>query len=195
MDCIMPALPVHHQLPEPTQTQVHGVCDAIQPFPPVSSLFLPPSIFPSIRGFSNESVLKGVQSIGVSASASVFPINIQDWFPLGLTDWLDLLAVQGHFKSLLQHHSSKASTLQLSAFSTVHLSHPYMTTGKNIALTRQTFVGKIMSLPFFPLQFLTTDFISQHIPKMGGKRRVIFAVFFHHWSPVLLSTVVFQSFD
>ena len=167
--------------------------------PTVASSVVPFSCFQSFPASGSfqmsQFFASGDQSIGVSVSASVLPMNIQDWFPLGLTDWLDLLAVQGHFKSLLQHHSSKASTLQLSAFSTVHLSHPYMTTGKNIALTRQTFVGKIMSLPFFPLQFLTTDFISQHIPKMGGKRRVIFAVFFHRWSPVLLSTVVFQSFD
>ena len=78
------------------------------------------------------------QSIGVSASASVLPVNIQDWF--------DLLAVRGTIKSLLQHHSSKASILQCSAFFMVQLSHPYMTTGKTIALTRWTFVGKIMSL-------------------------------------------------
>ena len=78
------------------------------------------------------------QSIGVSASASVLPVNIQDWF--------DLLAVRGTIKSLLQHHSSKASILQCSAFFMVQLSHPYMTTGKTTALTRWTFVGKIMSL-------------------------------------------------
>ena len=87
------------------------------------------------------------QSIGVSASASVLPMNIHDWFPLGLTRF-DLLAVQGMFKSLLQHHSSKASILQHSAFFIVELSHSYMTTGKIIALTRRTLVGKIMSLLF-----------------------------------------------
>ena len=88
----------------------------------------------------------GGQSIGVSASASVLPMNA------GLisfrTDWFDLLAVQGTLKSLLQHHSSKASILQHSAFFTVQLSHPYMTTGKTIALTRRTFVSKVMSLLF-----------------------------------------------
>ena len=84
----------------------------------------------------------GGQSIGASASASVLPVNIQDWFPLGWT------AVQGTLKSLLQHHSSKASILWCSAFFIVQLSHPTMTTGKTIALTRQTFVVKVMSLLF-----------------------------------------------
>ena len=86
----------------------------------------------------------GGQSIGVSVSASVHPMNIQDWFPLGWTGWISLLS-KGLSKSLLQHHSSKASILRLSAFFIVQLSHPYMTTGKTIALTRQTFVGKVMS--------------------------------------------------
>ena len=86
----------------------------------------------------------GGQSIGVSASASVLPMNTQYWSPLEW--WLDLLAVQGTLKSLLQHHSSKASILGCSAFFTVQLSHPYMTTGKTIALTRCTLVSKVMSL-------------------------------------------------
>ena len=98
----------------------------------------------------------GGQSIGISASASVRPMNIQDWFPLGWTG-LDLLAFQGTLKSRLQHHSSKASILQRSAF-TVQLSHPYMTTGKTIALTRQTFVGKVMSLLFNMLPRLAIAF-------------------------------------
>ena len=87
----------------------------------------------------------GGQSARASAAASVFPMNIQSSFRM---DWLDLLAVQGTLKSLLQHHSSKASILQSSAFFMVQLSHPYMTTGKTIALTRQTLVSKIMSLLF-----------------------------------------------
>ena len=87
----------------------------------------------------------GGQSIGVSTSASVLPINIQDQFPL-VFDLLDLFAVQGTLKSLLQHHSSKASILGRSAFFIVQLSHPYMTTGKTVALTGWTFVGKVMSL-------------------------------------------------
>ena len=91
----------------------------------------------------------GSQSIGASASASVLPMNIQDWFPLGLfsfrIDWFDLLGVQGTLKSLLHHHSSKASILWYSSFM-VQLSHPCMTTGKIIALTIWTFVGKVMSM-------------------------------------------------
>ena len=90
----------------------------------------------------------GDQSIGVSASASVLPMNTQDWFLSFRMDWLDLFAVQRTLKSLLQHHSSKASILQRSAFFTVQLSHPYMTTGKTIVLTRRTFVDKVMSLLF-----------------------------------------------
>ena len=104
-------------------------------------LLLLPSVFPSIRVFCNESVLhissSHGQSIGVSASASVLLMN-----------WFDLLAVQGVLKSLLQHHSSKASILWHSAFFMVQFSHPYMTTGKTIALTMWTFVGKVMSLLF-----------------------------------------------
>ena len=121
-------------------------------------LLLLPSIFPSIRIFSNESVFtSGDQSIGVSASASVVPVNIQDPFPLGWTGWIS--AVPGTLKSLHQHHSSKASILWHSTFFIVQISHPYMTTGKNIALTRQTFVGKIMSLLFNMLSRLVITFL------------------------------------
>ena len=103
----------------------------------------------------------GGQSIGISASASVLPMNTQDF----RMDWLDLLVVQGALKSLLQHHSSKASIFQRSAFLTVQLSHPYMTTGKTIALTRQTFVGKVMSLLFNMLSRLVITFLprSKHL--------------------------------
>ena len=87
----------------------------------------------------------GGQSIWASASASVLPMNIHDWFPLGWTGWISLLS-KGLFKSFLQHHSSKASIVWCSAFFIVHLSHPYMTTGKTIALTRWTFVDKVISL-------------------------------------------------
>ena len=99
----------------------------------------------------------GGQSIGVSASASVLPMNIQDWFPLGWTGWISLLS-QGTLKSLLQHHSSKASILRCSAFFIVQLSHPYMSTGKTIALTRWNFVGKVMSLLFNMLSRLVITF-------------------------------------
>ena len=101
-----------------------------------------PSIFSNIRDFSKQSILLSAgQSIGVSASASVLPMNIQDWFPLGWTGWISLQS-KGPLKSLLQHHSSKASILQHSAFFIVQLSHPYITTRKNIALTRQNFTTK-----------------------------------------------------
>ena len=110
-------------------------------------LLLPPSIFPSIRVFSNEPVLHTRwPNIRVLASVSVLPTNMQDWFPSFRMDWLDLLAIQGTLKSLLQHHSSKASILKCSTLLIVQLSHPYMITGKTIALIRQTFVGKVMSL-------------------------------------------------
>ena len=106
-------------------------------------LLLP--ILPSIRVFSNESDfrIRCPKSIAVSASTSVLPMNMQDWSPLG---WLDLLAVQGTLKSLLQHHISKASIIWCSAFFAVKFSYPYMSTGKTIPLTRWNFVGKITSL-------------------------------------------------
>ena len=112
------------------------------------SLLLLPSIFPRIRVFSNESALHIRWPKYWSFSFNISPTNEHPGLISYRMDWLDLLAVQGTLKSLLQHHSSKASILLCSAFFTVQLSHPYMTTGKNIALTRQTFVGKVMSLLF-----------------------------------------------
>ena len=124
-------------------------------------ILFPPSIFPSIRVFSNESVLHIRWPKYWTFSFSISPSNEY----LGLIsfrmDWLDLLAVQGTLKSLLQHHSSKASVLQRSAFFVVQLSHPYMATGKTIALTRQTFVGKVMSLLFNMLSRLVIIFLSR----------------------------------
>ena len=111
-------------------------------------LLLLPSIFPSIRLFSNESVLRIRWPKYWSLSFSISPSNEYSGLISFRMDWLDLLAVQGTFKNLLQHHSSKASILRLSAFFILQFSHPYMTTGKTIALTRQTFVGKVMSLLF-----------------------------------------------
>ena len=111
-------------------------------------LLLLPSVFPSIRVFSNESVLRIRWPKYWSFSLSISPSNEHPGLVSFRMDWLDLLAVQGTLKSLLQHHSLKASILQHSAFFTVQLSHPYMTTGKTIALTRWTFVGKVMSLLF-----------------------------------------------
>ena len=106
----------------------------------------------------------GGQSVGVSASTSVLPINTQKLISFRM-DWLDLLAVQGIFKSFLQHHSSKASILQRSAFFRVQLSHPYMTIGKTIALTGWIFVSKVMSLPFNMLSRLVITFLprSKHL--------------------------------
>ena len=148
MDCSTPGLPVHHQLPGFTQTHVHPVGDAIQPSHPLLSPSPPPSIFPSIRDFSNESVLHIRGPEYWSFSFSISPSNEYSGLISFRMDWLDLLAVQGTLKSLLQHHGSKASVLQHSAFFLVELAHLYMTTGKTIALTRQTFVSKVMSLLF-----------------------------------------------
>ena len=103
----------------------------------------------------------GGQSIGVSASASVLPMNIQDWFPLGLTGWISLQS-KGTLKSLPQHHSSKASILWCSAFFMVQFSHPYMTTGKTTVLTRRTFVGKVMSLLFNTLSRFVIVFLPRN---------------------------------
>ena len=119
-----PGLPVHHQLPESTQTHVHRVGDAIQPSHPLSSLLLLPPIPPSIRVFSNESTLCMRWPKYWSFSFSIIPSKEHPGLISFRMDWLDLLAVQGTLKSLLQHHSSKASILQHSAFFTVQLSHP-----------------------------------------------------------------------
>ena len=159
MDCSTPGFSVHHQLLEPTQTHVHRVSDAIQPSHPLCPLFLLPSIFPSIRAFSNESVLHIRWPKYWSFSFSMSPSNEYSGLISFRMDWLDLLAVQGTLKSLLQHHSSKASILQHSAFSIVQLSHPYMTTEKTIALTRWTLVGKVMSLLFSMISRLVITFL------------------------------------
>ena len=121
-------------------------------------LFLPP-IPPSIRVFSNESTLRMRWPKHWSFSFSIIPSKEIPGLISFRRDWLDLLEVQGTLKSLLQHHSSKASILQSSAFSTVQLSHPYMTTGKTIALTRRTFVGKVMSLLLNMLSRLVITFL------------------------------------
>ena len=141
-------MPVHHQLPEPAQTHVQRVGDAIQPFSSLSSLSPPgfnlsqnEGLFPVSQFFTS-----GGQSIGASSSASILPMNILGWFPLGWTDWIPLPS-KG-LSRILQHHSSKASILPCSAFFIVQLSHPYIITGKTIALTGWTFVGKVISLLF-----------------------------------------------
>ena len=127
-------------------------------------LFLP-SIFPNIRLFSNESVLRIRWSKYCSFSFSISPSNEYSRLISFRIDWLDLLAIQGTLKSLLQHHSSKPSVLQCSACFIAQLSHPYMTIGRTIPLTSQTFVGKVMSLLFNTLSSLVTAFLpsSKHL--------------------------------
>ena len=122
-------------------------------------LLLLPSIFPSIRNFSNESVLRIRWPEQWNFSFSISPSNEYSGLIFFRMGWLDLLAVQGTLKSLLQHHSSKASILWCSAFIIVQILHPYMTTGKTIALTRQTFVGKVMSLLLNMLSRLVIAFL------------------------------------
>ena len=136
-----PGLPVHHQLPEFTQTHIHQVGDAIQPSHPLSSPFLPAPMPPSIRVFSNESALRVRWPKYWSFSFSIIPSKEHQGLISFRMDLLDLPTVQGNLRSLLQHHRSKASILWHSAFFTVQLLHPYMTTGKTIALTRRTFIG------------------------------------------------------
>ena len=148
MDCGTPGFLVHRQIPELAQTHVHRVSDAIQPSHPLSSPSPLPSIFPSFRVFSNESVLDIRWPKYWSFSFSISPSNEYSGLISFRMDWLDLLAVHGTLKSLLQHHSSKASILWHSAFFIVQFSHPYMTTGETVVLTRWTFVGKVMSLLF-----------------------------------------------
>ena len=132
-------------------------------------LFLLPPIPPSIRVFSNESALRMRWPKYWSLSFSIIPSKENPGLISFRMDWLDLLAVQGTLKSLLQHHSSKASILQCSALFTVQLSHPYMTTGKTIALTRWNFVGKVMSLLFSMLSRLVITFLQEYVnSKISG---------------------------
>jgi len=144
-DSLRPHELQHTRLPCPSPTP-RACSNSVHPT--ISSSVIPFSShlqsFPASGPFQvNQFFTSGGQSIGVSASASVLPTNIQDWFPLGLTGWISLKSKW--LSSLLQHHSSKASVLRCSAFFIVQLSHPYMTTGKTIALTRRTFVGKVIS--------------------------------------------------
>ena len=134
------------------------------------SLLLLPSIFPSLKVFSNESVLRIMWPEYWSFSFSISPSNVYSGLISFRMDWLDLLVVQGTIKSLLQHHSSKASILWCSAFFIVQLLHPYMTTGKTIALTRWTFVGKIMSLLFNMLSRLVIAFLPRSIQPLSFVR-------------------------
>ena len=144
MGCSTPGFPVLHHLPELAQTQLHQVSNIIQPLHPLSSPS--PQSFPALGSFLMSRLFKlGGQSIRGSASASVLPMNIQDWFPLGLTGLISLQS-KGTLKSLLQNHSAKAWILWRSTFFMVQLAHLYRTTGKTIALTIRIFVGKVMSL-------------------------------------------------
>jgi len=164
MDCSRPGFPVHHQFSKLAQIHAHWVGDGIQPSHPLWSLLLLPSIFRSIRVFSNKSVLCIRWPKYWSFSFSISPSNVYSGLIPFRTDWFDLLAIQGTLKSL-QHHGSKATVLQCSAFFMVQLSHPYMTTGKTIAFTIWTFVGKVMSLLFNILSRLVRVFLprSKHL--------------------------------
>ena len=159
MDCSTPGRPVHHQHPECTQTHLHWVGDAIQPSHPLLSPS-PPALNLSLHQGLFKWVSSSHQVAKVwSFNFSISPSNEYSGLISFRMDWLDLLADQGTLKSLLQHHSSKASILRHSAFFIVQLSHPYMTTGKTIALTRQTFVGKVMSLLLNMLSRLVITFL------------------------------------
>ena len=159
MDCNMPGLPVRPQLLELAHTHVHQVGDAIQPSHPRSS---PSPTAPnpsSHQSLFHEPTLLMRWPKDWSFSFRISPSKEIPGLISFRMDWLDLLAVQGTLKSLLQHHSPKASILRFSAFFTVQLSHPYLTTGKTIALTRRTFVGKVMSLLFNILSRLVITFL------------------------------------
>ena len=159
MDCSMPGFPVHHQLPQPIQTHVHCVGDAIQPSHPLSS----PSP-PAFNLSQHQGIFQWVSSLHQvpkywGFSFSISPSNKYSGLISFRMDWLDLLVVQGTLKSLLQHRSSKASIIWQSSFYRVQLSHSYTPTGKTIALTRQSFVGKVMSLLFNMLSRLVIAFL------------------------------------
>ena len=159
-----PGLAVH-QLPEFTQTHVHRVSDAVQPSILCRPLFLLPPIPPSIKVFSNESPLRMRWPKYWSFSFSIIPSKEILGLISFTMDWLDFLAVQGTLKSFLQHHRSKVSVLWHSAFFILQLSYPYMTTGKTITLTTQTFYGKVISLLFNMMSRLVITFLprSKHL--------------------------------
>ena len=173
MDCSAQDSPVPHCLPEFALFHVHWVGDAIEPSHPLSPLFFLPSIFPSIRVFSNESALPIRGPKCWSFSFNISPSNEYSGLIPFRMDWLDLLAVQGTLKSLLQHHSSKASILWRSVFLIVQLSHPYMITGETKALTRWTFVDKVMSLLFNMLSRLV-------IALLPGNKHLLILWFSHY---------------
>ena len=148
MDRSTPGRPIHHKFPEFPQTHAHQSVVPSSHLMLCRSLLLLPPVPPSIKVFSNKSTLCMRWPKYWSFSFSISPSNEHPGLIFFRMDWWDLIEVQGTLKSLLQHHNSKASIFLCSAFFTVQLSHPYMTTGKTIALTRWTFVGKVMSLLF-----------------------------------------------
>ena len=158
MNCSTPGLPVHHQLPESTQTHVHWVSDAIQPSHPLSS----PSPL-TLNLSQHQGLFKWVSSHQVDTILEFqlkhHPSNEYSGMIYFRMYWLDLLAVQGNLKSVLQHQNSKASIIKHSSFFKVQLSHPYITTGKTISLSRWTIVGKVMSLLFNMLSSLVIAFL------------------------------------
>ena len=160
MDCSTPDLLVHHQLLELTRTHVHWVSDAINNLILCRPLLLPPSISPSIRVFPMSQFSKGGQSIGVSVSISVLPMNIQDWYPLGWTDWISML-FKGLSRVFFTPQFRSINSLAL-GFLYSPTSHPYMTTAKTITLTRWTFVGKVISLLLNMLSRLVITFLPRN---------------------------------
>ena len=165
MNCSMPGLPVYHQLPEFMQTHVHWVGDAIQPSHPLLSPSSPcPQSFPASGSFQMSQLFaSGGQSMDVSVSISVLPMNTQDWSPLGWTGWISLQSKglsRVFSNTTVQKHQFFGT--QLFFFLIVQLSHPYMTTGKTIVLTRWTFVGKVMSLLFNMLSKLVITFFPRN---------------------------------
>jgi len=181
MNLSTPGLPVHHQLLESTQTHVHWNSDAIQPSHPLSS----PSP-PALKISQNQGLFRYESALWIgwpkywSFSFSISPSNEHPGLISFRMDWLDILAVQGTLKSLLQHHSSKASILRHSAFFTIQLSHPYVITGKTIALTRRTFVSKVMS----PLFNMLSRLVITYLPR---SKCLLISWLQHHlqwfWSP------------
>ena len=191
MDCSMPGLPVQNQLPEFTQTYVHWVGDAIQPSHPLSS-----SSPPNFNLSQHQGLFKWVSSLHQAAKVLKFQLQHQffQWTPrvdLLQNGLVDLLTVQGTLKTVLQHHSSKASILLCSAFFIVQLSHPYMITGKTIALTRQTFAGKVMSLLFNMLSRLVITFLPRSKHLLISWLQSPFAVILE--PPKIQSVTVFSS--
>ena len=192
MDCSMPGLPVHHQLPELAQAHVHWINDAIQPSHPLSSLS-PPALSLS----QHQGLFQWVGSSHQLAKVLEFQPQHQSfqWTPRTDSfriDWLDLLAVQRTLKSLLQHHSSKASILWHSAFFIVQFSYPYMTTGKTTALTRWILVSKVMS-PLFntPSSFVIAFLLSSKLLLISWLQ----APFTVIWEPKKVKSVTVTTFS